>query len=106
GTDGPDKRLRASSPTRQLPQVVESALRDADHAADQRFEKSEAAAQLVVMGRQISEQGDLLASLAVEEKVLAEERTALDTAWVAMWAATTVAPQDPDVMIQWLRIRR
>ncbi len=80
-------------------------MRDADHAADQRFEKSEAAAQLVVIGRQINEQTDLLDSLAPEEKELVEERIALDAAWAAMWAATTVVPQDPDVMIQWMRAR-
>ena len=105
GITVPDEELLAFSPPDELPQVFETAVRDADHAADQRFEKSEAAAQLVVIGRQISEQNDLLDSLAAEEKGLAEERTALDAAWAAMWAATTVVPQDPDVMIQWMRAR-
>ena len=105
GINVPDEELLAFSPPDQLPQVFETAVRDADDAADQRFEKSEAAAKLVVIGRQISEQSDLLDSLAAEEKELAEERIALDAAWAAMWAATTVVPQDPDVMIQWMRAR-
>jgi uncharacterized protein YhaN len=105
GINVPDEEVLAFSPPGQLPQAFQAAVRDADHAADQRFEKSEAAAQLVVIGRQISEQSDLLDSLAAEEKGLTEERGALDAAWTAMWAATPVVPQDPDVMIQWLRAR-
>ena len=101
----PDEEALAFSPADELPQAFEAAMRDADEAADQRFEKSEAAARLAVIGRQISEQNDLLDSLAAEEKGLAEERGALDAAWMALWAATPVAPQDPDVMIQWLRAR-
>jgi uncharacterized protein YhaN len=101
----PDEEVFAFSPTDELPQAFEAAMREADNAADQRFEKSEAAARLVVIGRQIGEQNDLLESLATEEKGLADERAALDAAWAALWAATPVAPQDPDVMIQWLRAR-
>lgn len=99
------EEVAAFSPTDELPHAFEAAIRAADNAADQRFEKSEAAAQLVVIGRQISEQRELLESLTAEEKELTEERGALDAAWTAMWAATPVAPQDPDVMIQWLRAR-
>jgi uncharacterized protein YhaN len=105
GTNVPDEEVLAFSSTCELPQAFEAALRDADYAADQRFEKSEAAAQLVVIGRQIGEQSDLLESLAAEEKGLEEDRAALDVAWTAMWAATPVVPQDPDAMIRWLRAR-
>jgi uncharacterized protein YhaN len=99
------EEVLAFSPTDELTHTFEAATRDADNAADQRFDKSEAAAQLVVIGRQISEQSDLLESLAAEEMGLTEERGALDAAWTALWAAATVAPQEPDVMIQWLRAR-
>ena len=105
GIDVTDEEVLAFSPTGELSQAFEAALRDADDAADQRFEKSEAAAQLVVIGRQIGEQNDLLESLAAEEKGLEEERAALDAAWTAMWAVAPVIPQDPDTMIQWLRAR-
>jgi uncharacterized protein YhaN len=89
----------------KLPQAFEAAVRDADLAADQRFEKSEVAARLAVIARQIGEQSDILESLATEEKELAEEGRMLDAAWMAMWAAIPVAPQAPDVMIQWVRAR-
>ena len=101
----PVDEVLAFSPAEDLPQAFEAAMRDADNAADRRFEKSEAAARLAVIARQISEQNELLESLAAEEKWLAEERAALDAAWNALWAATPVAPQDPDTMIQWLRGR-
>src|SRR5262249_19520004 len=105
GTDVSDEEVLAFSPNCELTQAFEAALRNADSAADQRFEKSEAAAKLVVIGRQISEQSDLLESLVAEERGLEEERAAMDAAWTAMWAITPVIPQDPDTMIQWLRAR-
>jgi len=105
GVAVPEDEVLAFSAPEQLPQAFEAAMHDADNAADRRFDKSEAAARLAVTARQISEQNELLESLAGEEKVLAEERGALDAAWKALWAATPVAPQDPDVMIQWLRVR-
>jgi uncharacterized protein YhaN len=100
-----DEALAFSTAEEELPQAFEAAMRDADNAADRRFEKSEAAARLAVIARQINEQNELLESLACEDKGLAEERAALDTAWNALWAATPVARQDPDTMIQWLRGR-
>jgi uncharacterized protein YhaN len=101
----PEDEVLAFSPAEELPQAFEAAMRDADNAADRRFEKSEGAARLAVIARQISEQNELLESLAAEEKRLADERAALDAAWNALWAATPVALQDPDTMIQWLRGR-
>jgi uncharacterized protein YhaN len=105
GITVPDEEVFAFSTADELPQAFEAAMRDADKAADLRFEKSEAAARLAVIARQISEQNELLESVAAEEKGLAEERGTLDGAWKALWAATPVVPQDPDVMIQWLRAR-
>jgi uncharacterized protein YhaN len=88
-----------------LAEEFENAMRGADEAADRRFEHADAAAQLTVIGRQISEQDDLLESLALEEQALAEERTALNTAWGALWSGNSITPQDPDVMIEWIRTR-
>jgi uncharacterized protein YhaN len=105
GVAVPEDEVLAFSSAEEPPQAFETAMRDADNAADRRFERSEAAARLAVIARQISEQNDLLESLAAEKKGLAEERGALDAAWKALWAATPVAPQDPDVMIQWVRAR-
>ena len=105
GITVPDAEVLAFSSADALPQAFEAAIRDADQAADRRFEKSEAAARLVVIAGQVSEQNDLLESLAAEEKELSGERAALDAAWKALWAGTPVAPQDPDVMMEWLRTR-
>lgn len=78
---------------------------DADSAADRRFEHADAAAQLAVIGRQISEQDDLLFSLSQEEEALAQERAILDAAWATLWSASSITPHDPDAMIEWLRTR-
>jgi uncharacterized protein YhaN len=83
----------------------ETAIRVVDAAADRRFEHADAVARLAVIGRQMSEQDDLLESLATEEHALAQERTALDAVWIGLWSQTFIAPQDPDVMIEWLRAR-
>lgn len=88
-----------------LAQDFEAAMRGADSAADQRFEHADAAAQLAVIGRQISEQDDLLESLGQEDLALAQERAALDAEWAALWSGSSITPQDPDVMIEWLRAR-
>ncbi|MGL3107261.1 AAA family ATPase [Bradyrhizobium sp. BR 1432] len=100
-----EDEMAAFGPSDALARDFGAAMRDADSAADQRFERADAAAQLAVIGRQISEQDDLLESLGVEELSLAQERTSLDAAWAALWSGSTIAPQDPDVMIEWLRTR-
>jgi uncharacterized protein YhaN len=100
-----DEEALAFSTKDELPHAFEASMRAADAAADQRFDKSEAAAKLGVIGRQINEQTDLLEALAAEERALAEERAELDSAWMALWADTSVVAQDPDTMIQWLRDR-
>jgi uncharacterized protein YhaN len=105
GVTVPNAEVLAFSPTNELSQAFEAAIEDADQAADRRFEKSEAAARLVVIATQISEHNDLLDSLAAEERELAGERTALDAAWKALWTGTPIARQNPDVMIEWLLAR-
>ena len=100
-----EDEIAAFSPSGELAGEFEAAIRIVDEAADRRCENADAAAQLAVNGRQISEQDDLLGSLSLEEKALAEERAVLDAAWDGLWSGTPVAPQDPDVMIEWLRIR-
>jgi uncharacterized protein YhaN len=100
-----DDEVTVFSPPDEMVVEFEIAMRVADAAADRRFEHAGAAAELTVIGRQIGEQDDLLDALSVEEKALAEERTALDGAWGTLWSGACVAPQDPDVMIEWLRTR-
>jgi uncharacterized protein YhaN len=100
-----EDEIAAFSRSGGLADEFEAAMRVADAAADRRFEHAGAAAELVVIGRQISEQDDLLESLNMDQKALAEERIALDAAWGVLWSGTSVMPQDPDVMIEWLRTR-
>jgi uncharacterized protein YhaN len=100
-----EDEMAAFGPRDALVQEFEAAMRGADWAADRRFEHADAAAQLAVIGRQIGEQDDLLESLGLEEQALAQERTTLDAAWAALWSAGSITPQDPDLMIEWLRTR-
>lgn len=100
-----EDEMAAFGPSDALAQDFEAAMRGADSAADQRFEHADAAAQLAVIGRQISEQDDLLESLGLEEQTLAQERAALDAAWAALWSGSSITPEDPDAMIEWLRTR-
>lgn len=105
GDPVPQDEIAAFCPSGALAEEFEAAIRIADAAADRRFEHADAAAQLAVIGRQISEQDDLLESLSLEKKALDEERTALDVAWTKLWSGVFVAPETPDVMIDWLRNR-
>lgn len=100
-----DEEVRVFCPADELPGAFEASMCAADTAADRRFEKSAAAAQLAVIARQIAEQTDLLDALAAEERSLAQERAELDAAWTALWAGTGLPAQDPDAMVQWLRER-
>jgi uncharacterized protein YhaN len=100
-----EDEMAAFGPPDALAQEFEAAMRDADSAADRRFDHADAAARLAVIGRQIGEQDDLLESLGMEEQALAQERTALDAAWAALWSGSAITLQDPDVMIEWLRMR-
>lgn len=105
GEQVPDEEASAFAATHALPEAFEAAVRDADDAADCRFEKSEASAQLVLIERQINEASELLDALHVEEKALAEEGTALDAAWTDLWNAANLVPHDPEAMTKWLGAR-
>jgi uncharacterized protein YhaN len=101
----PDDEIAAFAPLEAIAEEFEAAVRVADDAADRRFDHVDAAAQLFLLGRQISEQDDLVESLTLEQTALAEERAALEAAWAALWSDSGVAPRDPDAMIEWLRVR-
>ena len=55
-----EDEMAAFGPPEALAQAFEAAMLGADSAADRRFEHADAAAQLAVIGCQISEQDDLL----------------------------------------------
>ena len=92
GAGVPESEVADFSPLGALAEDFETAVRVADAAADRRFEHADAAAQLTVIGRQISEQDDLLESFGLEEKALEEERTAFDAAWTELWSGVFIAP--------------
>jgi uncharacterized protein YhaN len=100
-----EDEIAAFSLSGGLAEEFEATIRVADAAADRRFEHADAAAQVAVISRQISEQDDLLELFGLEEKALAEERSALDDDWAELWSESFVTPEDPDVMIEWLRTR-
>lgn len=105
GAGVPEDEVADFSPSGALAEDFETAVRVADAAADRRFEHAGAAAQLTVIGRQISEQDDLLESFDLEEKALEKERATIDAAWTGLWSGVFVAPEAPAVMIEWLRAR-
>jgi hypothetical protein len=74
GLGVPEDEIADFSQSGAIAEEFEVAIRAADVAADRRFEHAGAAAQLAVIGRQISEQNDLLESLGLEEEALTQER--------------------------------
>lgn len=106
GTDVPDEDLDGFGATADtLLATYEAAVRAADGAADQRFDKAEAAARLAEIARRIAEQQEQLATLRSEENALEQENQALATAWDAMWAQAPFPPLSPDAMLEWMGIR-
>jgi uncharacterized protein YhaN len=88
-----------------LVHAYEVAVGDADALADRRFDKTEAAARLVMTSRQIAEQRELLDGLRGEETVLALESQNMDAAWREMWRGAPFEPLTPDAMLEWFATR-
>jgi uncharacterized protein YhaN len=101
-----DEETSAFAPAGELCEAYEAAVHDADQAADRRFAKAEAAAELTVIARRIGEQQELLDSLRTEEQVLTVEQAQLAEAWEEMWSAAAIEPLDPDTMLEWLAARQ
>ncbi len=89
----------------EVASAYEAAVSEADRAADRRFQNAEAAAQLVVLTRQITEQEDLLEMLGSEQEALVEESQTLDASWQDMWSDAPFRPLPPDTMLEWMAIR-
>jgi len=107
GVSVPEDAVRAFSSTGgELADAYENAVGAADHLADLRFDKAEAAAQLAVISRQTAEQEDLLHGMRQEVAALDEETHAYDAAWREMWSGLPFEPLVPDVMLEWLTARK
>lgn len=90
----------------ELIEPYEAAVGKADELADLRVEKAEAAARLVVMARQIQEQEETLLGLENEKSALDKDSQSRDDEWKKMWSGLPSEPLAPDVMLEWLGIRK
>lgn len=97
--------LESASVPADLPGVYENAVALADRLADRRSLNAEAAAQLVMVSRQIAEQQELLDVLRQHQVLLSDGRQALEAAWLRMWQDAPFAPLAPDAMLEWLSSR-
>jgi uncharacterized protein YhaN len=88
-----------------LPNTYETAVRQADVAADQRFQNAESTAGAMVLARQIAEQEDVLRSGEEELAALIGEQKASTDSWGNLWKAVTDSPLSPDEMLVWLASR-
>ena len=83
----------------------ETAITDADSAADLRFEKAEAVGRLAEMARALAELHDRLARLHTRRGELESEGEALEATWIALWAPAGLPPREPESMLEWLTTR-
>lgn len=100
-----DGEVQAFQARGALPDAYEGAVRDADDAADRRFENAQAAARLAEIGRQRAEQQEMLETLKAESDALTAEQKKLDSAWTKLWIDAGVTPATPDEMLAWLDLR-
>lgn len=106
GVSVSDDEIRAFTGTEaDLTNTYETAVTAADTLADRRFDNAQAAAQIALTARQISEQQELLEGLREEEGVLAEESRVLESAWKEMWGEASFEPLGPDLMLEWIASR-
>lgn len=89
----------------QLSSCYEASVREADLAADRRFETADASAQLSVLASQIAEEEILRNSLAEDVERLESTLDRIDTEWLDLWRTATFTPGSPDDMLVWLQTR-
>ena len=106
GESIPESEIRAFTDSEdQLADTYEAAVHSADGLADLRFDKAEAAARLVVTGRQIAEEQDRLDSLREEAEALNAQCRELDAEWLELWAQSPFEPLAPEEMLEWVNAR-
>ncbi len=88
-----------------LPASLEGAVEQADNIADRRFDKAEAAGELVVLERNIAGHEAQIAKLEADEAALKAEEEQLDQAWRALWSEVPIEVLAPDAMLAWLEAR-
>lgn len=88
-----------------LPTAYEHKVTAADALADRRFEKAEAAGQIAVIARQITDAKESLSALRKEESEIEERRRDLEAQWQRLWAEAPFEPLAPEFMLEWMDAR-
>ncbi|WP_271565790.1 ATP-binding protein [Bradyrhizobium sp. CCBAU 11386] len=101
----PESEEREFAKGDALIKAYETAVVQADTAADERFQNAESTAAAMVLARQIADQEDALDAHKQELSSLAEARNELDAAWFSLWKDLTGTPLSPDEMLEWLESR-
>jgi uncharacterized protein YhaN len=102
GAEVSDEDIAAfNGDVRDLPTAYEHQVTAADTLADQRFEKAEAAGQIAVIARQITDAEESLSALRKEESEIEERRRDLEAQWQRLWAEAPFEPLAPEFMLEW-----
>jgi uncharacterized protein YhaN len=88
-----------------LPTAYERKIETADKLADRRFANAEAAGQVAVIARQITEVEEALTALRTEESAFEQKRSDLEAQWQGLWAEAPFKPLAPEFMLTWLDAR-
>ena len=106
GENVPDEEIAAFvTGTDGLVVAYERAVREADAAADRRFDKVCTAARLAEIERTIHGREAELAELDQQERQSRMHLEELETAWRALWVDTGLEPHAPEAMLAWLHDR-
>lgn len=98
----PDQAEQYVGEFEDLTGAFEPAVIKADELADRRFDHAEAAGRIAEIKRKIGEQETLLGQMQANEKKLVEEGDQLKSDWIALWSGSSVEPEAPEVMLEWL----
>jgi len=103
GVEVSDEDIAAfSGDAPDLPTAYQDKVATADTLADRRFDKAEAAGQIAVIARQITEAEESLAALHKEESEIDEKRRIFEKQWQSLWAEAPFEPLAPEFMLEWL----
>lgn len=106
GTEVPEEDISAfTAGAPDLPTAYEREVETVDTLADRRFDNAEAAGQIAVIARQITDAEESLAELREEERAIDIKRRDLEAQWQGMWAEAPFEPLAPEFMLEWLDAR-
>jgi uncharacterized protein YhaN len=88
-----------------LPEAYEAAVRDADGAADRRYDTAEATGRLAEIARQIAGQEARLEQFRGQERGYSKDEAILAKDWTDLWSGLPLTPLAPDDMLAWVEAR-